>query len=229
MKVFTSIIALFFVCLNMHAQQKNFIDQPYIEVKGSADTLVTPDRIFLDIIISEEDTKGKTSIEELERKMISELKKLSINVEEQLFVADASSNFKSYFLTGQKVLKTKHFNLLVYKAATLGKVFKSLQNVGIGNVTLEKTEHSQINALETLMKAKAVNNAKVNAQAMTKALDQNLGKAIYISESNSYVYAFQGKANNMQIRGMSSMEDSAPDLSFDQIEIKSEVLVRFAL
>jgi len=35
------------------AQTKNFIDQPYIEVFGYADTLVTPNLIYIKIIIDE--------------------------------------------------------------------------------------------------------------------------------------------------------------------------------
>ncbi|MBZ9779483.1 SIMPL domain-containing protein [Psychroflexus sp. CAK8W] len=230
MKLVFSITILLFTFLNVQSQQKNFIDQPYIEVKASADTLVSPDRIYLDITISEEDTKGRSSVEELEQKMISELKKLSIDLEEQLFVADASSNFKSYFLSGQKVLKTKQYNLLVYKASTLGDVIKSLQDIGIANVNLGKTDHSKMEEFKTQMKAKAVTKAKQSAEAMTNAIDQRLGRAIFISETNSFAYALQGKASGMQIRGMSSMdEESSPNLSFDQFEINSEVLVRFIL
>lgn len=230
MKLVFSITILLFTFLNVQSQQKNFIDQPYIEVKASADTLVSPDRIYLDITISEEDTKGRSSVEELEQKMISELKKLSIDLEEQLFVADASSNFKSYFLSGQKVLKTKQYNLLVYKASTLGDVIKSLQDIGIANVNLGKTDHSKMEEFKTQMKAKAVTKAKQSAEAMTNAIDQRLGRAIFISETNSFAYALQGKASGMQIREMSSMdEESSPNLSFDQFEINSEVLVRFIL
>lgn len=230
MKLVFSITILLFTFLNVQSQQKNFIDQPYIEVKASADTLVSPDRIYLDITISEEDTKGRSSVEELEQKMISELKKLSIDLEEQLFVADASSNFKSYFLSGQKVLKTKQYNLLVYKASTLGDVIKSLQDIGIANVNLGKTDHSKMEEFKTQMKAKAVTKAKQSAEAMTNAIDQRLGRAIFISETNSFAYALQGKASGMQIRKMSSMdEESSPNLSFDQFEINSEVLVRFIL
>ncbi len=49
-------ISLFFAG---QAQMKNFIDQPYIEVAGNADTLVTPDEIYISIEISEKDTKTK--------------------------------------------------------------------------------------------------------------------------------------------------------------------------
>lgn len=231
MKLFLSLSLFILSFSSIHSQEKNFIDQAYIEVNGKADTLVTPDRIYLGITISEEETSGKSSVEELEREMISELKKLDINIDEQLFVADASSDFKSYFFSGQKVLKTKQYTLLVYTASRLGNVLRSLQNIGIANVNLNKTEHSKIKEFQTSMKAKAVANALENAQAMAKAIDQELGKALFISETNSYIYAMQGQAPGMQIRSNSttSQEQTTSNLSFDQFKINSEVMVRFIL
>ena len=40
---------------------------PYIETIGKVDSLVVPDKIYLNIIISEKDTKGKIPVEEQER------------------------------------------------------------------------------------------------------------------------------------------------------------------
>lgn len=231
MKLIFSISLLILTFSNLHSQQKNFIDQPYIEVKGSSDTLVTPDRIHINILISEEDTKGKSSVEELEQKMISEFKKLNIDIEEQLFVTDASSDFKSYFLSGQKVMKSKQYKLLVYEASTLGNVLRSMQEIGLANIQLDKTEHSKIEDFKTLMKAKAVVKAKENASEMVNAIGHELGRAIYISETNAYAYSIQGKAERFQMSTTSSInqEETENNLSFDQIEIKSEVLVRFIL
>lgn len=62
----------------LHAQQKNFIDQPYLEVTGEADTMITPDQVFLFISLSERDTKNRTTTEELEAKMKEALEKLEI-------------------------------------------------------------------------------------------------------------------------------------------------------
>ena len=44
------------------AQTKNFIDRPYLETTALVDTLVTPDKITLDIDIREGDSKGKISL-----------------------------------------------------------------------------------------------------------------------------------------------------------------------
>ena len=41
------------------SQTKNFIDQAYVETNAQVDTLVIPDRIYLNILILEKDTKRK--------------------------------------------------------------------------------------------------------------------------------------------------------------------------
>jgi hypothetical protein len=80
------------------------------------------------------------------------------------------------------------------------------------------------------MKAKAVTNAKEAASMMSQAIGQDSGRAIYISETSSYTYALQGEASGVQIRGASTINETySPNLSFDQMEVKSEVLVRFSL
>ena len=91
------------------SQTKNFIDQPYLETSARVDTLVTPDRIFLQIKLQESDTKGKTSLEELEKRMGTRLRGLGIDLEKQLTVSDLSSDFQKYFLRKQDILKEKVF------------------------------------------------------------------------------------------------------------------------
>jgi len=69
----TLLLILFLLAVNKTFAQKNYIDQPFVETSAKVDTLVIPDRIYLTIIISEKDTKGKTSVEELESKMVNKL------------------------------------------------------------------------------------------------------------------------------------------------------------
>lgn len=80
------------------SQVKNFIDQPYVEVIGSADTLITPNEIYIKITISERDSKDKLSVEDQENKMIIAFKKLNINTELNLTSSDMLSNYKNYLL-----------------------------------------------------------------------------------------------------------------------------------
>ena len=53
------IFVMFFVW-NLFSAQKNFLDQPHIEVEAEADTLVVPDRIYVSITLNEAILKTKS-------------------------------------------------------------------------------------------------------------------------------------------------------------------------
>ena len=103
------------------AQTKNFMDIPYLETSARVDTLVTPDKIYLSITITEKDSKGRKSVEEQENKMAQAFRGLGIDLDKQLFIKDLSSNFKKYFLRQKDVLKSKRFSLLVYSGKAGGR------------------------------------------------------------------------------------------------------------
>lgn len=87
--------------------EKNFIDQNYIEVSGTAEMEIVPDQIYLKIVISEKD-KGKKTVEQQEKAMIAILQKLGIDVRKDLLMKDMSSNFKSYFLKKRSSKRRKN-------------------------------------------------------------------------------------------------------------------------
>lgn len=204
-------------------QTKNFIDQPYIEVTGSADTLVTPNQIFINIIISEKDSRDKISVEEQELKMVESLMSLNINTEKDLTASDMLSNFKSYFLKEKEVLKTKEYTLKVYDASTASKVFIELEAIGISNTSIEKTDHTDYESIKNECRTKAIVNAYNKAIALTKPLSQSPGNAIHVSDNEnlralSLDQALQGRIAGLdvgQVRGQSKSE--VPNIEFKKI------------
>ncbi len=161
---------------------KNFIDQPYIDVNGNADTAITPDEIYIKIVISEKDTKDKIRLEELEVKMVDALKGLGINTEKDLTTNDVASNFKYYFLRGKDVLKTKQYILKVSDAVTVTKVISQLEDLDISNTSIDRVDYSGMEIIRNLVRTKAVEDAKTRALALTGPLNQTVGAAIYISD-----------------------------------------------
>ena len=233
MRKITILILLFFITKNF-SQTKNFIDLPYIETSAKADTLVTPDRIFLTVLITEKDTKNRTSVEELESKMNLKLKSLGIITEKQLTLNDLSSNYKKYLLKQQDILKSKSYSLVVYDAKTASKVIASLEEEEISNISLEKTEYSKTEELLLILKGKAIIKAKNTAISLTKPLNQKVGNAIYISDINNTVNnALSGRVAGVQIRGISSLKaesDYEPiDITFDKIKFQTQINVNFKL
>lgn len=229
------LILLFtFLTFQTYSQTKNFIDKPYLETKATVDTLVTPDRIYLSILITEKDTKGRTPVEELENRMNTKLIALGIDTKKQLTLSDVTSNFKNYFLKRTDVLKNKAYSLLVYDAVTAGKVIVGLESIEISNVHLIKTEYSKIEQLIMELKQKAVYKAKMQAESMLKPLNQKLGKAMYISDVNSNIARIlQGKSAGIQIRGLAVInkeEEYDPiDIAFEQIKLESSITINFGI
>ena len=226
-----SLIALFaFLFFKGEAQMKDFIDQPYIEVAGSADTMVTPDEIYIKINISEADTKNKTSIEELERKMFDALKAMGIDVEKNLTTSDISSNFKNYFLRGKNVLKSKEYMLKVKDAVTASKVFIKLEDLGISNSTIDHVDYSNMEGMRNLMRMKAMQNAKERAMALTKPLKQEVGPAIYISDNESYARPMMEKQSRIAVSAYAdSQSQELPKIDFEKIQVSSNINAKFIL
>ena len=230
------LLTVIFVAFSAYSQEKNFIDKPYLEAQGKADTLVTPNRIYIDVLISEKDTKGKKSVEELETEMLIKLKSLGIDTEKNVTMQDMMSNYKKFFLKQTDIQKTKSYSILVYDAQKTAKVFIGLEEINISNIRIDKLEHSEAKKLQFLMNTKAMENAKLNAVSFTKPLGQTIGKAIYIGNVNSIVNTLSGAPAGIRIRGAASLNkyDMQSDgydvgIEFEKIKISSELGVRFAL
>ncbi len=223
---------LFGVTSNVFGQTKNFIDQPYIEVNGYADTLVTPNEIYIQIVIAESDSKGKISVEEQEGKMITALKSLNINTDVDLKLSDMLSNYKFYLLKSKDVMKTKEYVLKVSDAKMASRVLLKLENIGISNTSIQRVDHSQRESILNECRTKAVKNAYSKAVALTRPLSQEVGRALYISDNNSgYDYRLQNASYGLMMsrKSMAESDYVAPNIDFEKIRITSTVDVKFVL
>ena len=229
------IFVMFFVW-NLFSAQRDFLDQPYIGVSASVDTLVVPDRIYVSITLNEADSKNKKSVEEQEKQLETILKKLKINTDKDLSVLGYSSDFKKYFLKGQSILKTKKFSLLVRNAYTLGNVLISLEEAGISNTEVEKVEYSKSKELLLELKSEAVKRSRITADKLVKPLNQKAGKALYISDTNyggieDYEYATVGNIalQEMDYKKESASEEFLRKLDFQKIKFSTTVYVKYQL
>ncbi|MEG4904456.1 SIMPL domain-containing protein [Microcoleus sp. F10-A1] len=234
MKKLTSLVSLLLLVFVANAQTKNFIDQPYIEVSGSADTLVTPNEIFIRIILSEKDTRDRVSIEEQEQKLITALKALGLDTEKDLTTSDITSNFKSYLLKSKDVIKTKIYTLKVTDAVTASKVFMKLEEVDISNTSIERVDHSDVDNLKNRMRTKAIVDAQERAMALTKPLNQTIGTAIHIADADNFSQQLQGRVPGLQIRGITSIQSNngytdLPKIEFEKIKVTASINAKFIL
>lgn len=226
--ILTTLIYLSF--FSAQSQYKNFIDQPHIEVNGNADTLVTPNEIYIRIFISEKDTKDKISIEDMERNMVKALKSLGLNTEKDLTTIDMSSNFKHYLLKTKDVLKSKQYMLKVTNAVTATRVFIGLEAIGIANTSIDHVDHSEVESIKNIMRSRAIENAKSRATALTKPLNQLVGLAIHISDNeNFYANRMQQQDVGIAYSMSTNNTEELPQIDFEKIRIVSNINAKFIL
>jgi len=223
------------------AQEKNFIDQNYIEVTGKAELEVAPDMIYLKIVLRDKSNKDKLPLPEIEKKMIEKLTEMGIDVGKDLSLVDFASNLRAYVLKTNEVMLTKQYQLIVRDAKTLQKVFFECQELGISNVSITKLEHSNIEQYRKEVKVLAVKAAKEKAEALVLALNQKIGKAIYVLEAdhlNQYKVSnrlqehrrFDSNSNMaVKYRPTNIANEEDIDIEFEKIKLESTFLVRFAL
>jgi len=232
MKKFNLLIGILFLSIFSYSQTKNFIDQPYLETTSKVDTLVKPDIIYLDILLREKDNRNRVSVEELENKMASKLESMGIDLRKQLTLSDLASNFKKYFLKQKDVLKSKAYKLKVFDAQTAGKVLVELENLGISNVSLDKTEYSKIEELKLSLKSKAVKKAKIQAEYLVRPLNQSVGGAIFIVDKYNQGYDYDGALEEVVVLGYSNKrkaEYKPVEIEFKPIKVETEVTIKFKI
>jgi len=223
------------ILLSAQTLQKNFIDQNYIEIIGRSEMDVVPDIIDIKIILNEKDSKSKKTLKELEKDMIDVLTNIGVDIEENLVVKDLTSNFKNFLFLTTDIILTKEYIVTVDEARKAALVFLDLQHKGISNVSIDKLDHTEIDEYKKKVKILAMKAAKDKAEALVSAIDQEIGRALHISEYEPGLS--RTLTANVTVRGSKRKADSyqpgkietVPNIEFESIKLRYTVLVKFEL
>lgn len=200
----------------------------YIQVNGHAEKEIAPDEFYLQIIINERDSKGKISVESQQREMIATLKRLGVDVEKQLKVANLSSEF---FKKNTSVATAK-YQLQLSSSAEVAQVWQALDGLGISNVSILKVSNSKIEQYKEQVRIAAMQDAKQSAATLAEAVGQKIGKCFYIYDSNSNMMPiFYDNMAVMRSAKASFAEGAATDepLDFKTIKLQYNVQAKFVL
>lgn len=232
MKRAVLIFAFLLTVYNMSSQEKNFIDQNYIEVAGRAEREFAPDQIYLEVTITERDNKGKISIEKQEKELFKKLGAIDIDISKQVQIKDITTSFEKYFLRKSSVLMTKTYIIVVNGTPQLVALFEQLELAGVTDVNITRAELSNIEEAGREVMAQAALNAKKSADVVALALGRVVGKAIFIQSYESFPRALYVDTAFKRVSQESSLMLSA-DMStqpdFQKIKLEHQVTVRFSL
>lgn len=201
----------------------------YIQVNGRAEQEITPDEFYLSIVINERESKGKITVEQQQKEMITALNRLGVNVEKQLKMANMSSQF---FKRNTSVTTAK-YQLQLQSPAMVSKVYSALDGIGISNVSILRVSHSKINEYKEQIRVAAMRDAKQNAATLAEAIGQEIGPCFYIYDSNNDVMPVY--YNNFAVARGKMMDSASPEssddepLDFKTIKLTYNVQAKFVL
>lgn len=223
--IITLVVALISISAMAHEEDP----VPFIEIKGTAEMEVTPDEVYISININEKDSKGKLSIESQQDSMVVSLKNLDIDIDKNLKVLSMASEA---FRRKDAVTSAK-YELMVATPLMVERVYDALNELGINDISITKVTHSKVDEYNKELQIKALQNAKEQAKAIVKGIDQKLMKCFSIQMLNNNSYRNPRYDNNtVVIRGMSSNgagTGSAQKLDFKKIKLEASVLAKFVI
>ena len=225
MKLFALVIGLLSV-LSLPAQT----NERYIEVTGTSEIEIVPDKIHYLIEIREyfeEEFDGKSKPEEYHTKV--PLSEIEQGLRETLANAGIPQNairiqeIGDYWRQqGQDFLVSKKFDITLTDFSQINEIVRRIDTKGIHAMRIGELENKNMLVYHQKGKIEALKAAQKKAAYLVKALDRNLGDVIRIVEKDS--------GNDFLFRQSNVLSSDAASFdNFRTIKKNYSILVRFEI
>jgi uncharacterized protein len=228
--VLTLCLSLFTFSMNAQVMEKEKIRK--IDVTGSAEQEVLPDKIFVSITLQEymKDNKTRVDMLVLEAQLQKAVAEAGLS-KESLTVGNISG-YRNWW--GKKkpttFLENKTYILTVANLAKIDGILNRIDEKGIASTNIDRYEYSKITELRKEIKIKALQAAKEKATYLLAGIGEALGEALEIHEVEEG-YQQQPVYSNMMMRGAAM--DSAPmqesTVDVQKIKVRYEMKASFRI
>lgn len=222
------LIALLLSTINNYSQTYSVTEvnqKPFIEVIGTAQKEVIPDRIYISIQLTEKTENSQDfSIQIQEEK----LKKIVVanNIESKnLFLSDAISEVTVNKKKETGIKLTREYTLILRNADEVTKIFQELTDINIKEITVKKTEYSEIESARKEVREKAIKASKDKAEYLLSAIGEQLGKPLEIREIEDAPMPFKSISSNTFIKS----ENDDLQTSFEKIVVKFSYFIKYTI
>jgi uncharacterized protein len=214
-----------------------------ITVTGSAEMLVIPDEIYVNIMLREYQKKNQ------DKKELETIKSDFLGFCSAAGIADTSISIQSY--TGysnyywlrkkkkkdQDLMASITYQVKFSNSKEMDQLIEKLDDDATMSFDIAYTSHSKLTEFRRQLKIQAIKAAKDKGIYLTEAIGEKLGGAITVKEPmEPGVNAYSG---NIQIRGANSISNYAKfsasdyeksvDVEFKKMRLRFEVEVIFAI
>ena len=203
---------------------------PQVNVNGEGSVKIKPDYAIISIgseIKELDSAKAKKQNDDIIAKMIQVIKKAQIQEKDyqtdriNLYKTREYQEKKDYFVASQSI------NITLRNLEQYEKLMSDLMDAGANSIQSIEFKSTKTETVASEIRAKAVLNAKKKAEDYAGALNQNIGKALIISDqsmvNNPRDYMMKANAMSADAAGMEQT------LAVGEIEISTNVNVVFEL
>lgn len=222
MKPILLLVCGFLLTISAYAQSNAFI-----EVTGSADSLVLPNQIYIRFGITEKETRTRVQLEEIELKIISGLRSIGIDPEIQLSIQDQLNNIRQYALKKNEG-SPREYIVKLYDSKSLVSTLNLLDNLGIQNVRMDRLEHYESPIVRSILSMRALENARQKAAKLALVNGQQIGAVLSIIEEASKSDVLYAKDAQMSMR-LKKSDNMESVIDLQRILITSSLRVKFLL
>ncbi len=203
-------------------------EKPYIEVNGTAEMDVTPDEIFIKIILKErQEGKTKITLTEQETNLKKAISSLGINLE-NLTLNDANADYSRIKWTSKDVVTRNEYVLKVSSADMVNKVYKKFAEIKVFDAYIYKISHSKIQEFRKEVRIKAIQLAKEKADYLLQAIGYQRGFPLVIREVvNNYIS--NNIVSNTTLSSNYREKNQRPSLQFQKLNIKISIYAKFEI
>ncbi len=206
-----------------------------IEVTGSAEVEVEPDEVYLSVNLREymKDKTTKVYLVDIEKSFKKVLADLKIDMKDvSVEGANAYYNYDWWRNESRKTdfLAAKTFIIKLANMEKYNELMLKLDNKGIENAWLQRTDYSKIEELRLQVKINALKAAKTKAKLMVESIGGQLGDVVFIREindNNRYQPVMYKAMSNMAMDAESS--GGGEPVQMQKIKIRYEVEAHFLI
>lgn len=213
------------------AQAQDNQNHNVIEVTASARESVTPNKIEVRVIISQNPVSGNKPLsidmDQMQRELTQAVKSVGLDPAKDLTLVSQSSNAgKKNAAMGMKI-----YNVTLTSAEQTSELFSKLTEAGITQARVTNITHTQMQEINRKVKAQAIINAQQTAQVVAEAIGQKAGKAVWIDVMNDTYYSpmpfpmFMAKG----VAADNSESAQSEPIQFKDIEVTQSVTAKFEL
>jgi uncharacterized protein len=207
-------------------------EQKYISVTGSAEIVLQPDEIELEIVLKEygdRDIEPKVELDKIEEKFFTILSRNKIS-RDKILLNNMGYDWYYWWHYRDEYHKRKHYTVKISTDTDLMRLMKELDFEGVESLRIGNRTNHKMQELRKEVKIQAIKAAKDKAEYLLESIGNELGDVISVEElagyGSEYFYRDYNVMSNVSINNNSSGDEIE---NIASITLRYEIKAKFEI